>query len=73
MANASGKKGAAGTVAQVLTDQGFPAPITGNAAQTAKSVVYVLPGDTGQGALVARPDRERTNHARESHTAHCPD
>jgi len=53
VANASGKKGAAGTVAQVLTDQGFPAPITGNAAQTANSVVYVLPGDTGQGALVA--------------------
>ena len=34
VANASGKKGAAGTVAHVLTDQGFPAPTTGNAAQT---------------------------------------
>ncbi|MGZ4704279.1 MAG: LytR C-terminal domain-containing protein [Acidimicrobiales bacterium] len=53
VANASGKKGAAGTVAQVLTDQGFPAPNTGNAAQTKASAVYVLPGDTGQGALVA--------------------
>ncbi len=53
VANASGKKGAAGTVAQVLTDQGFPAPNTGNAAQATNTAVYVLPGDTGQGALVA--------------------
>ena len=53
VANASGKKGAAGTVATVLTDQGFPAPVTGNAPQTAATAIYVLPGDTGQGALVA--------------------
>ncbi len=53
VANASGKKGAAGAVAQVLVDQGFPAPITGNAAQNTTTAVYVLPGDTGQGALVA--------------------
>ena len=30
-----------------------PAPTTGNAAQTTNTAVYVLPGDTGQGALVA--------------------
>ncbi len=53
VANGSGKKGAAGTVAQVLTDQGFPAPITGNAPQTTATAVYVVAGDTGQGALVA--------------------
>jgi preprotein translocase subunit SecG len=53
VANASGKKGAASTVAQVLTDQGFPAPVTGNATQTKNTAIYVLPGDTGQGALVA--------------------
>jgi hypothetical protein len=53
VANASGKKGAAGTVANVLTAQGFPAPATGNAPQTTASAIYVVPGDTGQGALVA--------------------
>jgi hypothetical protein len=53
VANASGKKGAAGNVAAVLTEQGFPAPTTGNAASATATAIYVLPGDTGQGALVA--------------------
>jgi preprotein translocase subunit SecG len=53
VANASGKKGAAGNVAVVLTDQGFPAPTTGNAPSATATAIYVLPGDTGEGALVA--------------------
>jgi hypothetical protein len=53
VANASGKKGAAASVADVLAAQGFPAPGTGNAATSTTSAVYVLAGDSGQGALVA--------------------
>ena len=53
VANASGKKGAAGNVAAVLTGQGFPEPTTGNASSATATAIYVLPGDTGQGDLVA--------------------
>ena len=54
MANASGKKGAAGTVASVLTDQGFPAPSHRERRPDHEHRRSTsCPGDTGQGALVA--------------------
>jgi hypothetical protein len=54
VANASGKTGAASRVAQVLSGKGYPAPVTGNAATTAATVVYYTSGQKAQAELVAQ-------------------
>ncbi len=53
VANASGKAGAAGKVSAVLATKQYPTPAVGDAATTATTMVYYLPGSAAGAQLVA--------------------